>query len=125
MQSLFDEWKFKHVQPNDLHNHFGEYSSKNIDWFFNDVIQTTKKMDYSANKIKNNKLLVKNKGELTSPISVTGFLKNKIIFTFWEDGFTGNKWIELPEEKFDKVIINYNYNTIDIKTTNNTTKDKK
>ena len=122
MQLLFNNWKYKHPQPNDLHKHFQENANKNIDWFFNDVVKTTKTMDYSAVKIKGKKLLVKNKGELNSPISITGFLKNEKVFEFWKDGFNEQKWLELPTDEFDKIVINYNFNTLDINSKNNSIK---
>ena len=119
MQSFFNEWKFKHPQPEDLHNHFKKNTTKDIEWFFENVVKTVKTMDYQAIKIKNKKLLIKNKGLLICPISITGFSGNKIVYTFWENGFEDKKWIQLPDTPIDKIIINYNYNTIDLNTKNN------
>ena len=119
MQLFFNEWKFKHPQPEDLHNHFKKNTKKDIDWFFEDVVKTVKIMDYAAIKIKNNKLLVKNNSMLICPISITGFSKDEIVYDFLKNGFENKKWIQLPDISIDKLIINYNYNTIDMNKNNN------
>jgi aminopeptidase N len=71
MQSFFNEWKFKHPYPEDLQNHFEKYTDKDLTWFFEDLITTTKKVDYKIKKIENDKILVKNVGDINSPVQIT------------------------------------------------------
>ena len=46
MQTYFETWKFKHPRPQNLRSIFEEKTEKNLDWFFNDIIKTTKKIDW-------------------------------------------------------------------------------
>ncbi|MCM8759386.1 MAG: hypothetical protein NC906_06405, partial [Candidatus Omnitrophica bacterium] len=41
MHEYFNRWKFKHPQPADLKNVLEEISGKNLDWFFNELLNTT------------------------------------------------------------------------------------
>ena len=47
MQTYFDRWHYKHPQPKDVRVVFEEVSGKDLSWFFEDVIKTTKQLDYS------------------------------------------------------------------------------
>jgi hypothetical protein len=46
MQRYFEEWKFKHPTPADFRKIMEETTGKDLTWFFDDVINTTKKTDY-------------------------------------------------------------------------------
>ena len=67
MKTYFETWKFKHPYPKKMKNIFERVSGKDLSWFFDDLIKTTKKIDYSLEKIKkeNNEIIVtiKNKGD--------------------------------------------------------------
>ena len=73
MKTYFETWKFKHPYPKNVKNIFERVSGKDLSWFFDDLIKTTKKIDYSLEKIKkeNNEIIVtiKNKGEINSPVN--------------------------------------------------------
>lgn len=70
MKTYFDLWKFRHPLPDDMKNVFEAVSGKNLSWFFDDIISSNKKMDYAIFKDKNDKVLIKNTGEVAAPISV-------------------------------------------------------
>jgi len=61
MMDFYDLWKFKHPQPNDLRQFFEKQTSKSLSWFFDDVIGSTKKLDFKIASIKNKILLLKSK----------------------------------------------------------------
>ena len=95
MHDFFSTWKSKHPGTNDLRNIFEASSGKDLSWFFSDFIGTTKRLDYKAVRTEKEKLLVKNKGELISPLIITGLQGDSIVFEKWEEGFSGKKWIGL------------------------------
>lgn len=124
MQKFYEDWKFKHPQPEDLEKAFQEGTDEDISWFFNDVIGSTKKVDYKTCKVKDDKLLVKNKGDMATPFPITGMKGNKEVFTRWYDGIKNKQWIELPENKVDKYVIDQENVTLDLYSYNNTIKAK-
>jgi len=80
MRSYFEEWKFKHPGPEDFREVMERVSGKNLDWFFDDLVQTTGKIDFSLRRIRQQKngvieVKVKNTGETRGPVTV-GLVKN-------------------------------------------------
>ncbi|MFM2227330.1 MAG: hypothetical protein RL664_673 [Bacteroidota bacterium] len=77
MHNYFEKWKFKHPQPEDIQAVFEETTKQNLDWFFNELIGTTKKIDFSITRIKqntvepgNSKVKVKNTGYTAGAVSI-------------------------------------------------------
>lgn len=120
MHTYFDEWKFKHPQPKDVRAIFEKVSKKDLGWFFEDYIQTTKKIDYkisSFNK-KEQALTIKNNTAFAAPISIYSLDDNNaILFTQWEDGFLGSKKITVPKEAH-RIVLDYNKDIPEIDRTN-------
>ena len=75
----------------------------------NELIKTTKKIDYSLEKIKkeNNEIIVtiKNKGEINSPLIVSVVKEDKNIAPVWIEGFSGTKIVKFTDTEFDKIKI--------------------
>jgi hypothetical protein len=105
MHHYFQKWKFKHPQPDDLQRVFEFNTSKDLSWFFGDFIATTKRLDYEVVAFASQKLLVRNNGELISPLVIAGTLGDSICFEKWVDGFEGQKWIELPAGNYTELKI--------------------
>ena len=51
MKKYFDNWKYKHPQPEDLRKLFETETGKNLSWFFDDLLKTDKKIDYKISKV--------------------------------------------------------------------------
>ena len=113
------QWKFKHPQPEDLRKTFEEHTGKDLSWFFNDFIGTTKRMDYKVVRLTNHQLLVKNNGELVSPLVIAGMIGDSICFEKWVDGFEGEKQIEMPVGNYSEFKIDPRHVTPEIYRLNN------
>ncbi|MFL2589704.1 MAG: M1 family metallopeptidase [Parvicellaceae bacterium] len=93
MNEYFNQWKFKHPNPNDIKIVFENVSKENLDWFFEDYIKTTKKTDYSlkkVSKINDQEYLIKlkNMTGYNSPIPIQMINdSNEIISEKWINGF--------------------------------------
>jgi len=105
IQLYYQQWKFRHPQPEDLRLVFEKQTSKNLNWFFDDFLGTTKRLDYKLLRLKKNQLLIKNKGKLPAPIHLAGMNGDSLIYEQWTDGFSGRRWISLPDSAVDKVIL--------------------
>jgi hypothetical protein len=77
MHNYFEKWKFKHPQPEDIQAVFEETTGQKLDWFFNELIKTTEKIDFSITRIKqntvepgNSKVKVKNTGYASGGVSI-------------------------------------------------------
>ena len=93
MHDYYRTWKYRHPCPDDLRAIFESHTEKDLSWFFDDFLGTTKRLDYKIVRLENQKLLIKNKGELKAPLLIAGMTGDSIFSEKWEDGFEGKKWI--------------------------------
>jgi hypothetical protein len=105
MHNYYRTWKSKHPQPDDLRRIFESQTGKDLTWFFGDFINTTRRLDYKVVRFKNQQLLVKNMGEMVSPLIISGIRGDSICFEKWSDGFKGRKWIDLPPGNYSEIKI--------------------
>jgi hypothetical protein len=128
MQRYFAEWKFKHPQPKDLQQIFEEESGKNLSWFFDDLIKTTKKIDYKIVRAKkdtsnaeNVLLKIRNKGKIHGPFSISGVSKDgKIISTQWYEPIGNKTFVPFKKGDFDNYRIDAQLDIPEVKRKNNT-----
>lgn len=109
IQDYYRHWKFKHPQPEDLRATFASHTNKNLSWFFDDLIGTTKRLDYKMVRLDDQKLLVENKGELISPVLIAGMKGDSICFEKWIEGFEGQQWIDIPDGNYTEIKIDPNH----------------
>jgi hypothetical protein len=132
MQAYFEKWKFKHPLPNDFRMHAESFTQKDLSWFFEEVLTSTKKMDYAISKGKGKSLKVKNKGGLNTPFPITQIINDSTQETKWIEGFKGKQLFEPSALGFnntnEKINIVYRIdegeNTLDLYRQNNTLKNK-
>lgn len=119
MHDYYSEWQFKHPQPEDLREIFEKKTAQDLSWFFCDFMGTNKRMDYKLVRLKHQKLLVKNKGELVSPLVISGMIGDSICFEKWIEGFEGQEWIEIPDGIYTELKIDPRHVTPEIFRLNN------
>jgi hypothetical protein len=124
IHEYYSEWGSAHPGPSDLRHVFESCTGKDMSWFFDDFIGTTKRFDYSINRIKDNRVLVRNRGEMVSPFPITGKINDSVVFYFWSDGFARKKWIALPGTGFSELQINSNHLIPEINYLNNNIRSK-
>ena len=97
MLAYYAKWEFKHPQPQDMKQVFVEITGKNLDWVFEDLITTTKHIDYKIKRVKQDEngttVIIKNVGQINSPVRVDAFSLGQYKYT---------KWVE-PGEKTPEV----------------------
>ncbi len=128
MQAYYEKWKFKHPQPEDLRMAFEEVSGNDLSWFFDDMIKTTKQLDYSIISMKKEStdllLRLENKGDIAGPVIISGVKKGKSINPTWIEGFHGNKTIQYVNGDYDHIRIDYNGVMPEINRNNNILRTK-
>lgn len=128
MQAYYNEWKFKHPYPEDFRKHVQTFTKQELNWLFDDLISSSKRVDYAITKVvnagNNQFVKVKNKGGIASPVSITGYSSDSSATTFWYDGFDGTQKLSFPIGDFKRVAINYNGNMPDVNPKNNVIRTK-
>ena len=148
MQSFYTKWKFKHIYPEDIKNHFDKESPSYVGWVFDGLglIRTTRQIDYEIKEIIDTvhigksifyNVLVLNKGEIKAPFTISALKNDSIIETRWYDGhipkYHGTKHypkslglndIIFPYGDYDALVINAKSNAWEANRKNNTLKIK-
>lgn len=129
MQRYFQEWKFKHPQPKDLKKIFEEETGENLDWFFDEMIKTTKKIDYKITRAKtdtlgNSLLKIKNNGKINSPFSISGMKDGKIVATQWYEPIDKKAFVSFSKGDYSHYRIDAELDIPEISRKNNTLKAK-
>lgn len=127
MRFYFDNWKFKHPSPNDLQKTLEYHCAIDMNWFVEGMIQSKEKIDYKI--IHHKKLetgahmvLVKGKGKVNGPVSMSGYKNGKLIGQVWYSGFSGKRVFEFPPSEIDKFVIDGDNTIPEINRSNNTLK---
>lgn len=76
MQAYFEEWKFKHPTPADLRRSIEQSAGEDLSWFFNELINTSEKIDFSIRSAKvqqdgSVRVHIRNTGQTTGPAVVS------------------------------------------------------
>ena len=129
MQFYFNQCKFKHPTPVDLQKTLEYYSEKKLDWFFKDLIGTTKKLDYKVTDVKklsddSYEITIKNTGDIEGPVCLHGLNNNEVKGLVWYDGFKGTKKLLFPPSEITLFRIDYNEMMPEINRRNNTIRTK-
>ncbi len=105
MQQFFRNWQFRHPYPDDLRRVFEENCDRDLGWLFDDLIATNGKIDYKITAVKGDSVLVKNSGDIASPLQLTSKKDGLIQQRRWYPGFKGREWLHLVTEKSDNVVL--------------------
>lgn len=97
MQHYFNQWKFCHPYPEDFRNSIIQYTGIDLNWFFDQWLETGKTIDYKIGKIKKKKkgiyeITFKRKGTMQMPVDFTIIDKNDSAHHY----YIPNTWFEKP-----------------------------
>lgn len=129
MKLFYEKWKFKHPYPSDLRRIFETESGKDLSWFFDDLIASTKKLNYKAKKIErtdeNYIITIENKGDIAAPIPLAAMNKDEIQHIEWLEGFSGANEVAFPKGDYTHFTIDPDYITFEYKRNKNTIYNRK
>jgi len=125
MKTYFEDFKYKHPQPDDFFNVLDRETDKNIAWMENDVIKSKAKLDYKIGRVRHiksqPKLKIVNRGQIYAPLQLGYFMDGQLIDSAWIDGFRKDTVIEL-KPGLSRIEIDPFWIMPEIKRDNNYTK---
>lgn len=87
-------------------------TTKNINWFFDTVIETRDLIDFKFGAVKKDtdslKVTIKNRTGTDVPVSVYGLSNDTIVFKKWVENISNDTVITLPRLGAEKLALNYN-----------------
>ncbi|MDB4107364.1 M1 family metallopeptidase [Bacteroidia bacterium] len=121
MTTYYDEWKFKHPLPDNMKKSWEATSGKSLSWFFDEMLQSDTKLDYSVCKSKDG-FVLKNKSNVSAPVPIE----------ITENGLSNTEWYQLkskenmtiPSSASDRLaVIDPNKISLDMNIGNNASSD--
>lgn len=127
MHDYYRNWKFKHPQPKDLKTSFEKVTGMNFDWFFEDIVKTTKIIDFKIQRakkgeFKNDNIYVANKGDINGPFCIAGVKNDTVVQLKWFDSIPSKGYVTFPQGDYDKYMIDPYWQIPEYTRTNNSLK---
>ncbi|SDJ79410.1 gluzincin family metallopeptidase [Flavobacterium noncentrifugens] len=101
----------KETSRADFENLLKTNSGKNIDWFFNTVIDSRDIVDYKFGDVTKTPesitFQIKNKTGTTVPIPVYGLKDKQIVFKDWFENVKTDSTFTVERKDADKIVLNY------------------
>lgn len=123
LHAYFDRWKYKHPQPNDFEKIAQEVTNDSLKWFFDGVVRSEDKVDYSVGRIKKVgdtlRVKVNNLGKIPAPFPIAVVIDGDTVSVGWQEGFKKSEWITIPCTDCDRVLIDADEVVPDINRKNN------
>jgi hypothetical protein len=127
MHDYYENWKFKHPQPENLKASFEKVTGMNFDWFFEDIVKTTKIIDFKIQRakegeFKNDNIYVANKGDINGPFCIAGVKNDTVVQLKWFDSIPSKGYVTFPQGDYDKYMIDPYWQIPEYTRTNNSLK---
>ena len=123
MQDYYESWKFKHPGPKDFVSFFNKHLDEDINWFFENMIDSTTYIDYKISK-KNGKYFLENVGSFNAMAEVAYYDgDNQEINRIWVRPKQKQTALDVPSN-CSKIIIDPDQYMPDVNRTNNSTNKK-
>jgi hypothetical protein len=111
MKSYFEDWKFKHPQPEDFLSYVDQSLGGESDWI-KDLVHTTKKTDFKVTALKKSddgyQLKIKSIGKIKGPVNYTLLSKkDSVITTGWIKPFEKQTLTQINRKDFHKIVVDY------------------
>ncbi len=101
MKHYVAQWKFAHPYPEDFRNSVSQFTHIDLNWFFDEWMETTKNIDYKIGRIKKGKahneyvIRLKRKGRMQMPIDLRVVSNGDSVY----DYTIPNTWFEKSDAK--------------------------
>ncbi len=97
MQNYFNQWKFCHPYPEDFRTSIIQFTKNDLNWFFDEWLETAKTIDYGIKKVKKIKgsdnqyaITFKRSGRMQMPLDFTVETTTRDSYNF----YIPNTWYE-------------------------------
>lgn len=103
--------QLKPVRVSDFESFVNSKTSKDIDWFFTDYINTRKKIDFKIKAVKSSrdsiKVTIKNKRDNSMPVSLFKISNDSVIGKVWVENIKDTKTLVFPKDETEKFSLDY------------------
>ncbi len=109
MRAYFDAWHFKHPYPEDFRVAMQKASTKQLDWFFDGMLNTDKKIDFAIKDARvigsQTEVTIKNKSKIAVPVKVDAYKGDSLVGSVWSEPFLHKATISMPVTDWNRIKI--------------------
>lgn len=95
----------------DFENLLKSKAPKDIDWYFDNYVDSRKRIDYKIRKVEKTddslRVTIKNKYDGNFPISLFGIKNDTVVSKYWITDVGEKKTVTIPREGIDRLVLNY------------------
>ena len=111
IKTFYKHYSLNSVKVIDFESILKRSTNINIDWFFNDYLSTSRKIDFKIKKITKTEdslqVTIKNKESTNVPISLFAIKKDSIVAKYWITDISAEKTFTIPRGEEDRMVLNY------------------
>ena len=111
IKTFFKFYQLNKVKVFDFKSILKRSADQDIDWFFNNYVETDRKIDFKIKKIKKTTdsltLTIKNKEGTVVPISMFGLRNDTVVSKYWFAGIEKEKTFTIPRNDEERLVLNY------------------
>lgn len=111
IKDFYETYKLKEVTPEQFQESLEKYAVKDIDWFFDTYVTTSKQIDFKIRDVEKAEdsisVTIKNKTGAEVPISLFGVSEDSVVSRYWVDGFGGTRTVRIPDMGEKRLVLNY------------------
>jgi hypothetical protein len=113
IKTFLDSNRLKHTTISEFESLIKSNTAKDIDWFFEDFVDTRKKIDFRIQNVHKTEdsitLTIKNKRDNKMPVSLFALKDDSIISKTWIDNIKHKKTLTIPRNNSNKLVLNYDH----------------
>lgn len=111
VKDFYNTYKQKYSTRSDFETLLKSKAPKNIDWYFENYVDSRKRIDYKIKKVEKTEdslyVTIKNKYKGNFPISLFGIKNDSVISKQWIINVTDQKTVAIPRNGIDRLVLNY------------------
>lgn len=111
IKSFLEQTKLEPTSPQAFEAYLKAKTTKDINWFFTDYLNTRAKIDFKIKNVKKTEdsitLTIKNKRNNSMPISLYALNNDSIVSKSWIENVKNSRTLTIPRNNANKLVLNY------------------
>jgi len=111
VKEFYETYKLKSVNPKDFEKILKKRADKDINWFFDTYVASSKRIDFKIKKVVKDEdsltVTLKNKTGTNVPISLFGIKEDSVVSSYWFADIETEKTVTIPRKGEERLVLNY------------------
>ncbi|MCP9199852.1 metalloprotease [Gramella sp. GC03-9] len=111
ISEFYSNYRLEPVTDEDFFQILQKNAEKDIDWFFEDYVKTSKKIDFMISDLDREqdslKVTIKNLRDNDMPVSLYGLNDGNVVYKTWVEKIRDTKSVSIPRRDIERLALNY------------------